>query len=173
MSVISKLAAAAAMLFTLSPVIAAGGKPATAVAPRLVVLKGTDDMKFSPGVIDAKRGERLRISLRTVGTLPKIAMAHNFVLLKKSADVQALVTASAMARATDFFAPAQRVNVLSVSKLAGAGETVEADITAPTAPGRYVFICTFPGHSQGGMKGVLIVNEDGRVGARRPGLEFA
>jgi azurin len=157
MSAMSRLAAGVAMLFTLSPVTTDAAKPAAAVAPRTVVLQGTDDMKFSPTVIEAKRGERLRVSLRTVGALPKLAMAHNFVLLKKGADVQALVTASAMARATDFFAPAQRANVLSVSKLAGAGETVEADVTAPTAPGRYVFICTFPGHYQGGMKGVLIV----------------
>jgi len=80
-------------------------------------------MKFSPAVIEAKRGERLRVSLRTMGSLPKMAMARNFVLLKKGADVQGLVTASAMARATDFLTPAQRANVLSVSKLAGAGET--------------------------------------------------
>jgi azurin len=125
--------------------------------PRIVALQGTDHMKFLPAVIQAKRGERLRVSLRTVGAMPKVAMAHNFVLLKKGADVQALVTASAMANTTDYFAPAQRANVLSVSKLAGAGETVEADVTVPTVPGRYVFICTFPGHYQGGMKGVLIV----------------
>ena len=56
-------------------------------------------MKFSPAVIQAKRGERLRVSLRTVGSLPKMATAHNFVLLKKGADVQALVTALAMAPA--------------------------------------------------------------------------
>jgi azurin len=99
----------------------------------------------------------LRVSLRTVGSMPKLAMAHNFVLLKKGVDAQAVVSASAMARATDFFAPAQRANVLSVTRLAGAGETVEAEVAAPAAPGRYVFICTFPGHYQGGMKGVLIV----------------
>jgi uncharacterized cupredoxin-like copper-binding protein len=29
--------------------------------------------------------------------------------------------------------------------------------TAPTTPGRYEFVCSFPGHYQVGMRGVLIV----------------
>jgi len=32
-----------------------------------------------------------------------------------------------------------------------------ATFAAPAAPGRYPFICSFPGHAQVGMRGVLIV----------------
>ena len=31
------------------------------------------------------------------------------------------------------------------------------DFVAPTKPGKYMFICTFPGHFAGGMTGTLTV----------------
>jgi uncharacterized cupredoxin-like copper-binding protein len=37
----------------------------------------------------------------------------------------------------------------------GGSETIE--FTAPAA-GSYTFVCTYPGHYGGGMKGVLTVN---------------
>jgi azurin len=151
----ASLAALAALLIA-APLVSAQTKPKPS-APRVVLLTGTDNMKFTPARIEAKRGEKLRISLKSVGTLPKIAMSHNFILLKKGVDALALANASAMARATDFLAPEQKKNVLVATALAGNGETVMADFTAPTVPGEYTFICTFTGHFQAGMKGVLVV----------------
>ena len=37
------------------------------------------------------------------------------------------------------------------------GESVEVTFTAPDTPGDRPYICTFPGHYVGGMKGTLIV----------------
>lgn len=151
------LAAAFAMLLGISTTMVAAPNGKAKAAPRTVGLTATDDMKFAPATIEARRGERVRVTIRTVSAMPKIAMAHNFVLLQKGVDAQALVTASALARNTDYLAPAYRSKVLSVTALAGGGETVQAELTAPATPGRYIFICTFPGHYQAGMKGVLIV----------------
>lgn len=132
--------------------VAAGAQQA-----RTVEIKGTDDMKFSITSITAKPGERIRVVLTTVSNMPKMVMAHNFVLLKKGADQQAFVNASALARDTGFIAPAQKANVLASTALAGAGEKVEVTFTAPKVAGAYPFVCSFPGHFAAGMKGTLTV----------------
>jgi azurin len=118
---------------------------------------GTDDMKFSVPKIAAKPGEQIRVRLIVKGGMPKIAMAHNFVLLAKAADTLKFVNAAALARATDFIPPEMKAQVLASTGLAGAGETVEVTFKAPTAPGEYTFLCTFPGHFQAGMRGTLTV----------------
>jgi azurin len=128
-----------------------------AQAPRVVAITGTDAMKYSVATIDAKPGEKLTVKLTGQGAIPKVAMAHNFVLLALKADPTAFSTAAASARATDFIPPALKDQVLASTKLAGMGETVEVTFDAPKVPGVYTFICTFPGHFIAGMKGTLTV----------------
>lgn len=128
----------------------------TAAAPRTVTLGATDIMRFDPATIQATRGERLRVVLKPTSAMPKVAMAHNFVILKPGSDNAAFANASAMAR-PDFIAPALKSQVLVSTPLAGGGESVSAEFAAPAKPGSYTFICTFPGHFGGGMKGVLVV----------------
>jgi azurin len=140
-------------------VMAQEKKPAAAApagSPRTVEIAGGDDMKYSVTTIPAKPGETLRIRLTSKGTLPKIAMAHNVVVLKIGTDQQAFATAAANARATDFVPPALKAQVIAASKLAGNGETVDLDFVVPKVAGSYPFICTFPGHFLT-MKGTLVV----------------
>jgi azurin len=134
--------------------VAAG---AQAQAPRVITITGTDAMKFSVTAIDAKPGEALTVKVVSQGALPKVAMAHNFVLLAAKTDATAFSTAAASARATDFIPPALKAQVLASTKLAGGGETVEVTFNAPKEPGVYTFICSFPGHFIAGMKGTLTV----------------
>jgi azurin len=151
------MTAAAAIAGAAAVSAATGGAPPKAAETgRVVTINATDAMKFDPATIAAKPGERLRVVLKGVGVMPKIAMAHNFVILKPGTDTAAFVNASAMAR-PDFIAPALKAQVLVSTTLAGAGETVSTDVVAPAKPGQYTFICTFPGHFNGGMKGVLVV----------------
>jgi azurin len=132
-------------------------KPAAAGAVRTVDLVGTDQMKYDVTQITAKRGEQLRVRLTAKGTMPKIAMAHNFVLLKSTSNPVKFVTAGAQARQTDFIAPETKDQVIAATALAGAGETVEVTFKVPNAAGKYPFLCTFPGHFQAGMRGDLLV----------------
>ena len=46
--------------------------------------------------------------------------------------------------------------MLASTKLVGPGEVAEVSFKAPTAPGSYTYICTFPGHATT-MKGMLVV----------------
>ena len=131
--------------------------PAGDPTPRTIAMTANDNMKFSVTEISAKPGERIRIALRVMGTMPKIAMAHNVVVLKKGTNLDAFINASATARATDFIAPAFKKQIVAATPMAGAGETVDVTFAAPSAPGRYDFVCSFPGHFAGGMRGVLVV----------------
>ncbi len=49
-------------------------------------------MKYDVTSIDATPGEKITVTLTNVGTLPKVAMAHNFVLLKAGTDVSAFAS---------------------------------------------------------------------------------
>ena len=101
--------------------------------------------------------EPLRVVLTAQGSLPKTEMAHNWVLLAAGAGVDGFVMSASLARKTDYIPPSKKAQVLAATALAGAGETVEITFAAPTEPGEYVFLCTFPGHFAGGMKGKLVV----------------
>ena len=134
-------------------------KPGAAAAKgvRTIEIIGTEDMKFSLATITAKPGEQLRVRLTSKGAMPKIAMAHNFVLLNKGASVVEFATAAMNARATDFVPADRKADVLAATGLAGAGETVEVTFKVPAATGDYPYICSFPGHFQAGMRGTLTV----------------
>jgi Azurin len=84
-------------------------------------------------------------------------MAHNFALLAAEADVDAFVRASITAPDNGYIAPDMQDWVIANTAMLGGGESDEITFTAPTEPGEYVFICSFPGHYTGGMVGVLIV----------------
>ena len=131
------------------------GSPAD--PPRTIEITGGDDMKFSVTTIRARAGEPLRIRLVSKGTIPKIAMAHNVVVLKAGTNVAKFIADGATSRETDFIPPAMKDAVIAKTPFAGPGETVQVFFTAPKKPGSYPFVCTFAGHFQSGMKGTLIV----------------
>jgi azurin len=162
----SLCAALCTVAMTLSPALAlaqatkaapkAAAPKAAAGAVKTFTVTGTDNMKFAPAILRVKAGDKVKVSLKVVSAMPKMVMAHNFVLLKAGADAAAVATAGAAARDTAHISPKSKPQILAASALAGAGETVDVEFTAPAA-GKYQFICTFPGHFQAGMVGQLIV----------------
>lgn len=135
---------------------AAAGKKAGA-AGRTIEITGGDDMKFSTTAIDAKPGETLHIVLKGVGTVPKVAMAHNFVALKGGVDAAKFSQDAMTARDTDYIPAARKADILASTKLVGPGETAEVTFKAPAKAGAYPYLCTFPGHFAAGMKGEITV----------------
>lgn len=132
----------------------AAEKPATG---RAIALTANDTMKFNVTEIHAKPGEALAVTLTNEGTVPKFSMGHNWVLLKRDVDLVAFTSEGAMAAATDYIPAAFKSKVLASTKLLGPKESDTVLFYAPTKPGRYPFLCAFPGHMQVGMKGDLIV----------------
>jgi azurin len=129
---------------------------AKSTAGRTIEFVTGDNMKFDKTEITARPGETLRIVVKNTGAMPKLAMAHNFVLLKPGTDQVEFNTAAFSARDTDFIPPAMKAAVIANTALAGAGETVEVTFKAPAA-GTYNFLCSFPGHFALGMRGTLTV----------------
>ena len=114
-------------------------------------------MSYSVSQIVAKPGEKLKVRIVSIAQTPKIVMAHNWLLLKKEANVKAFVDAAANARATDYIPAAMKNQIIAELPLTGPGEKFEVTFTVPKAPGSYAYICSFAGHWAAGMKGTLIV----------------
>jgi len=133
---------------------AAKGAPGAA---RTITLTGSEQMKYDVTEITAKPGEKLHIVLKAQGTMPKIAMGHNFVLLKPGVAPMEVANAAFNARETDFIPAAMKDKIIAHTSVAGGGETVEVTFVAPAKPGKYDYLCTFPGHFAAGMKGTLTV----------------
>lgn len=130
---------------------------ASAAEPRLVKLKATDNMQYDVKTIQATPGESLKVTLTAVSSMAKAEMSHNFVLLAKGTNADSFAMEAAMARNDGYIPKAKAAAILAKTALAGGGETVEVVFNAPKEPGEYIYICTFPGHYIGGMKGKLIV----------------
>ncbi|SHF79357.1 azurin [Fodinibius roseus] len=107
--------------------------------------------------ISAEPGEEIRVVLTTESDLPATAMAHNFVLLTLSADVDAFVNAASQAKDNDYIPADMSDQIIAHTELAGGGETVEVTFTAPEETGEYEYVCSFPGHYAAGMRGTLNV----------------
>ena len=139
---------------------ATAAAPAPATGPRTIAIQAgdaTNAMKFDVTSIEAKPGEQLKVVLTNAGTMPKTAMGHNWVLLKAGSDATAFATAASTAVATNYIPDAMKDQILAHIELLGPKESGEVTFTAPTTPGDYPFLCTFPAHFLIGMKGTLTV----------------
>ena len=136
---------------TASAPAAAGQRPQT------IEITAGDTMKYSVTAITAKPGEDLKVILTNNGTQPKEVMGHNWVLLKAGTDVAAFDAAALASKDTNYIPAALAGEIVAKIDLLGPRKSGEADFKAPTTPGDYPFLCTFPAHYQTGMKGTLTV----------------
>ncbi len=130
-------------------------QPASAVAT--FEFTANDTMKYNLTQIEVKAGQDVKVTLTNIGSMPKAAMAHNWILLKKGTDPKAFVDSAVAAMATDYIPAAAADQVIAHTKLLGAKQSDEITFKAPTEPGEYPFVCSFPAHFLSGMKGVMIV----------------
>jgi azurin len=146
---------------SVTPVAAA--VPAPAAAPsaksaksdvRVIEITANDQMQFNIKTIEAKVGEEIKVILNNIGSLPKEAMGHNWVLLKAGTDVNAFATASMTAKATDYIAPNLKDQVLAFIPVLGPKQKADVTFKIPAA-GEYVYVCSFPGHFMI-MRGTII-----------------
>jgi len=111
-------------------------------------------MQFSPTELRVKAGQPVRIIFEN----PDL-MQHNLLVLAPGTIDAVGELADLMATAPDGmakqFVPASP-HVLHATPLVEPKGRFELSFTAPVAPGRYPYVCTFPGHWRM-MRGVLIV----------------
>ena len=118
-----------------------------------IILNSNDAMLFDKKVIKVSSGEQVTLTLNHVGQIAKDFMGHNFVLLKKGVDVDDFGQRAILARDNDYIPEGD--DIIVTTKMLGGGETDTIVFDAPE-PGKYIFICTFPGHYQL-MQGDFIV----------------
>ena len=119
-------------------------------ASNVIELTANDQLKFDKIELHVKANEKVSVTLKNVGTMPKDAMGHNFVLLKDGTDLAAFATSAISAPE---HIPANNPAIIAHTKLLGPGESDTAEFTVPA--GTYTYICSFPGHYMS-MTGVLI-----------------
>lgn len=113
-----------------------------------VVITGNDTMQFDVKNFNVKAGEKVKLTLKNVGQVPKIAMGHNLVVLKKGITAIGFgqKALGAGANATNALPDSLKGEVIAATKLLGPGESETIEFTAPKEAGSYEYVCTFPGH---------------------------
>lgn len=119
-----------------------------------IVIEGGDDMQFDKTLFAVKVGQKVKLTFKNVGSLPKESMGHNVVVLKPGTDVAAFGGAAIRAAATEYIPEAESGKIVAHTKLLGPDESDEIEITFPDK-GTYEFICSFPGHF-GAMRGKIV-----------------
>ena len=122
-----------------------------------VEITGNDTMKYSLTEFSVAPGQPVTLVLTNVGTMPKFSMGHNFIVLMLGTDLDEFVAACSQFPTSDYVSTDHADRIIASTKLLGPGESDEITFMAPTDPGNYDFVCSFPGHYQVGMRGVMIV----------------
>jgi len=109
-----------------------------------IVITGNDLMQFSLKEIKVKAGQKVKLTLRHIGTLDKNVMGHNVVILKPGVDMAEFASLASTEKENDYI-PKDTQDVIVHTKVIGGGETTSIEFDAPPA-GTYTFICSFPAH---------------------------
>ena len=113
-----------------------------------------NQMQFAPTELRVRAGQPVRIVFENPDLMP-----HNLLLTAPGADEEVGALADLMAAEPGALArhyvPASP-RILHATPLVEPGRRAELAFTAPATPGRYPYLCTFPGHWRM-MRGVLIV----------------
>lgn len=120
-------------------------------------ISANDSMKYSITRMEVNPGQEVKVTMTNMGTLPKAAMGHNWILLKKGVDPKTIADAAVTAAATDYIPADKAGDIIAHTKLLGPKQSEEVSFKAPTEPGEYHYLCSFPAHFLSGMTGVLVV----------------
>lgn len=117
-------------------------------------------MEFAQTEFTVEAGTEVTITFENTATSP--AMQHNVVVLTSDDDevVQRVGTAGMQAGAENQYVPEDEA-VLAYTDMAKPGETVSVTFEAPSEPGTYTYVCTFPGHWTTMQGTMTVVPADG------------
>ena len=113
-----------------------------------VSITADDKMMYGTTSFEVKSGTKVKVFLKNVGMIPKIAMGHNFVLLAKGETAFGFgpqVIVNGGTHENGFIPSKGKEKILAHTKMLGPKEEDSVIFTAPE-PGEYEYLCTFPGH---------------------------
>ncbi len=109
-----------------------------------IMITANDLMQYSLKEIKVKAGQKVKLTLRHIGTLDKNVMGHNLVILKPGVDMAEFASLASPEKANDYI-PTDTQDIIVHTKLIGGGETTSIEFDAPPV-GTYTFMCSFPAH---------------------------
>jgi len=124
---------------------------------RTIEVTGMDNLKYDKTLIEVSPGETIRLVFKVESNVPPQAMSHNIAILPQGMDADTFAMASMGARDNEYIAPDYEDQLIAYTEMIGGGEISTVEFTVPETAGDYDYICTFPGHYQGGMVGILRV----------------
>jgi azurin len=125
----------------------------TAKAETIKIATKGNDFAYDKTTLMAKPGQKIKLVF-TNKSDKKMKLQHNWVLVKPGTS-DTVGQAGLKAGPENGFVPSSS-DVLAHTKLIDAGQSDTIEFTAPSQPGDYPYICTFPGHYIM-MKGLLKV----------------
>ena len=122
--------------------------------PVILKLQAGNALNYVQKELKAKAGRAVALTFENPDVMP-----HNWVLVRPGAEEKVGAAAALMVSMPDgadrHYVP-DRPDVIVHSRLLDPGKTTTLYFTAPKEPGRYPYLCSFPGHAQL-MRGVLVV----------------
>ncbi|PRY12022.1 copper binding plastocyanin/azurin family protein [Pontibacter ummariensis] len=113
-----------------------------------------EEIAYAEDTLTVSSGALVKMVLVNEGI--DMPMVHNVVFTQPGA-YQEVALAAEEVGASGNYVPDMPL-VVAASPMALPGQTVELNFTAPTEPGAYDFVCTYPGHWKL-MHGTLLVEE--------------
>jgi azurin len=122
--------------------------------PVILKLQAGNALNYVQKELKAKAGRAVALTFENPDVMP-----HNWVLVRPGAEEKVGAAAALMVSMPDgadrHYVP-DTPDVIVHSRLLDPGKTTTLYFTAPKEPGRYPYLCSFPGHAQL-MRGVLVV----------------
>ncbi len=122
--------------------------------PQEITLETATGLQFAQRELRVKAGRGVALTVVNPDSMP-----HNWVLTRPNALEAVTLLSAKMAADPDAYSRhyvPETADILCHTRLIDAGKRTTVYFNAPKEPGRYPYLCTFPGHAQI-MRGVLIV----------------
>ena len=110
-----------------------------------------NEMKYKNTRFEVKSGQKVSLTFKNTATTP--VMKHNVVILTDKNVINEVGTAAITAKNYLPDHPA----ILAATPIVEPGQKATIEFKAPSSPGEYAFICTYPGHYMM-MQGIMVVN---------------
>lgn len=116
-----------------------------ALAANLTIATQGNNMAFDKKTLQVKPGEMVTLTFKNAAD-KNSGLEHSWVLVKPGTADEVAAKAPA-AGPTQGYVP-DDTNILAHTRLLKAGESQTIRFKAPSQPGRYPYLCTYPAHSQ-------------------------
>lgn len=128
------------------------------VAKTVTIHPKGNQMKFQETQFTVPAGKKVKVVFENTATSP--SMQHNVLVLSKPPKqtfFKKVGEAGMSAGASNDYVPTDKGDlILAHTPISKPGETVSTTFTTPSEPGKYGYVCTYPGH-WATMQGTMIV----------------